>query len=365
MSQKGYIVVANIFGYTSFLNENELEHAQSIVDDLLNTLIENIKTPLIFSKTEGDSVFVYTQENGFIRGRTFMEAIENLYFTFAIMRETMHRNTVCPCRACRAINDLDLKFVIHYGTFSFTTINGKQDIIGPDVMTIRNLSKSPIPETTGVKGFAFITDACMEAMEIGEFAKNLNTYSESYEHIGTVSGFVYDLLPVWEDIREKNKRAVTPEDAWFVVDTFLPIPSAHAWEYITEPRFRRWWLKASKITLDGSERGRIGIGTTYICSHGKYKINQVIVDWRPFEYLTVDTVMPLKGIQRSTTKLTPEGSGTNVSWLFDKITGINSIHTFLLRSLFLSMKGSFKNRLIEGSESVREMIEREVGKQQL
>ncbi|MGI9553865.1 MAG: DUF2652 domain-containing protein [Thermodesulfobacteriota bacterium] len=362
MSQNGYIVVANIFGYTNFLNQTELDHAQSIIDDLLNTLIENIQPPLIFSKTESDSIFVYTPENSFIQNQTFMEAIENLYCLFVLTRETMHRNTVCPCKACKFMSDLDLKFVLHYGTYSFTTINGQQDLIGADVMTIRHLSKSPISDTTGVKGFAFITNICVQAMKIDDFAKSLKTYSESHEHIGIINGFIYDLYPVWEVMREKNKITVKPEDAWFVIDTFLPVTSALAWDYITEPGYRRWWLKASRITLDGNDKGRIGIGTTYICAHGRYKINQVIVDWRPFEYLTVDTVMPLKGIQRSTVKLTPDGNGTKISWLFERVTGLNSIHTFLLRTLFVSFKGLLINRLKQGSDSLQEVIKSEIGK---
>jgi len=360
MSQKGYILVTNIVGYTAFVNQTELEHAQSIIDDLLNTLIESFLPPLIFSKIEGDSIFAYTPENSFIKGQTFLEAIENLYCIFAITRESMHRNTFCPCKACKAMTDLDLKFVLHYGTYKFTTINSQQDLIGTDVMAIRHLSKSPILDATGIKGFAFITSDCVKALGIDDLAKSLKPYSETCEHIGIINGFVYDLYPVWEVAREQNKITVIPEDAWLVVDTFLPVPSALAWDYITEPRYRRWWLKASGITVDRNDNGRVGIGNTYICAHGRYKINQVIVDWRPFDYLTVDTIMPLKGLQRSTTKLTQHDSGTKISWYFERVIGLNSIHTFLLRLLFVSMKGILTKRLKRGSEIVREIIEKEV-----
>jgi len=359
MSQKGYILVTNIVGYTAFVNQTELEHAQSIIDDLLNTLIESFLPPLIFSKIEGDSIFAYTPENSFIKGQTFLEAIENLYCIFAITRESMHRNTFCPCKACKAMTDLDLKFVLHYGTYKFTTINSQQDLIGTDVMAIRHLSKSPILDATGIKGFAFITSDCVKALGIDDLAKSLKPYSETCEHIGIINGFVYDLYPVWEVAREQNKITVIPEDAWLVVDTFLPVPSALAWDYITEPRYRRWWLKASGITVDRNDNGRVGIGNTYICAHGRYKINQVIVDWRPFDYLTVDTIMPLKGLQRSTTKLTQHDSGTKISWYFERVIGLNSIHTFLLRLLFVSMKGILTKRLKRGSEIVREIIEKE------
>lgn len=360
MSQKGYILVANIFGYTAFLKQTELEHAQSIIDDLLNTLIESFQPPLIFTKIEGDSIFAYTPEDSFTKGQTLLEAIENLYCIFAITRESMQRNTVCPCKACKAITGLDLKLVLHYGTYSFTTVNSQQDLIGTDIMAIRHLSKSPIADDTGINGFAFITSDCVDALDINNFANGLKTYSDTCEHIGIINGFVYDLHPVWEIAHEQNKVTVIPEDAWLVVDTFLPVPSALAWEYITEPSYRRLWLKASGITIDRNENGRIGIGNTYICAHGKYKIDQVIVDWRPFDYLTVDTSMPLKGVQRSTVKLKEQDSGTKISWYFEKVTGLNSIHTFLLRLLSISFKGILSNRLKQGSETIREMIEKEV-----
>ena len=89
MSQKGYILVANIFGYTAFIQQTELEHAQSIIDDLLNILIESFPPPLIFSKIEGDSIFAYTSEDTFTNGQTFLEAIEYLYCNFALTRESL------------------------------------------------------------------------------------------------------------------------------------------------------------------------------------------------------------------------------------------------------------------------------------
>jgi len=359
MSQNGYIAVANIHGYTSFLIQSELDHAQSVIDDLLNTLIDNVCPPLIFSKTEGDSVFVHVPEKSFMQSQSLIEAIDNLYCIFTLTRENMHRNTVCTCKACKLIPELDLKFVLHYGTYSFTTINNQEDLIGADVMHVRQLSKSPISDAAGVKGFAYITNECIKAMDINNFTENLIKYSDSNDQTGVINGFIYDLCPVWEEMREHNKITANPEDTWFVLETILPVNSALAWDYITEPKYRRWWLKASNITLDGNETGRIGIGTTYICAHGRYKINQIIVDWRPFDYLTVDTVMPLKGLQRSTVKLIPEEGGTKISWVFEKVTGLNSIHTLLLRTLFVAFKGIFIKRLKQGSESVIEIIRSE------
>ncbi len=357
MTQKGYLVAANISGYEEFLTKAELEHAQSIVNDLVNTLIDGISHPLVFSKIEGNSIFLCSPEGSFVQGQTLLEIIENLYCTFARTLETMSRNTVCPCQACQLMSGLDLKFIVHYGTFSLTKIDGQHDLMGPDVMILRELFKSPISDAAGNNGYLFITSACTDAMGLSRLTDRMKTYSATFEDLGELKGLIHDLHAVWEREREQRRITIKPEDAWLQVETDLPVSSALAWEYVTEPNFRKQWLSASNVTAYTNDKGRMGIGTTYICSHGNYKINQVIVDWRPFEYLTVDTAMPMKGMQRNTTQLTPHGSGTRVSWRFDEITGRNRIHTLMLRMLLNSMKGKITSRLKEGGKKVLKMIE--------
>ncbi len=361
MSQQGYLVGANIAGYEVFLTEAELEHAQSIVNDLLNTLLDHIKPPLIFSKLEGEAIFVYAPEGSFLQGQTLLEVIEDLYCTFTTTLETMYRNTVCPCQACQLMNTLDLNFVVHYGTYSLTEIDGQQDLIGTDVMILRESFKSPIADAVGFKGCAFITTAGVDAMGLNGLIEGMKTYSASYENLGEIKGFVHDLHIVWERERERRRITVNPDDAWLEVETDLPVSSALAWEYVTEPKFRSWWLKANKVTANTNDKGRVGIGTTYICAHGKYKINQVIIDWRPFEYLTVDTALPMRGMQRHTTLLTPHDGGTRVSWRFDRIFGRNPIHTYMLRLLLNPLKSKITIGLKQGGAKVLEKIENHRG----
>jgi uncharacterized protein YndB with AHSA1/START domain len=357
MSQKGYLVAANISGYEEFLTKAELEHAQSIVNDLLNTIIDDIRDPLILSKLEGNSIFLYSPEGSFVQGQTLLEAIESLYCTFSRTLETMSRNTVCPCKACQLMSELDLKFLMHFGTFSLTEIDGQHDLMGRDVMILRELIKSPISDAAGNNGYVFVTDPCANAMGLNRSTDRMKTYSATFEKLGEVTGSIHDLHAVWEYQREQHRIMVKPEDTWLEVETVLPVSLALAWEYVTEPNFRKQWLSANTVTAHTNDKGRAGIGTTYVCAHGKYKINQVIIDWRPFEYLTVDSAMPMKGMQRHTTHLTPRGSGTRVSWRFDQVIGRNRIHTLMLRMLFNSMKWKISSRLKEGGKKVLKMIE--------
>jgi len=359
MSQKGYLLVANFEGYEAFLMHTEPEHAQSIVNDLINTLLDNIKPPLIFFKLEGGAVFVYTPAGSFIDRKTLLEVIENLYCTFARTLETMYRNTVCTCQACQHMTSLDLKFVIHYGAYSLTKIDDNEDLIGPDVLILRELFKNPIADQIGTTGYALLTEACVEAMELNSQTEGMKAYSAAFENLGGIKCFAQDLHPVWENERKRQLITVSPDDAWFEVETDLPVCTALAWEYVTEPEFRRQWLSANKVTAYTNDKGRVGFGTTYVCAHGKFKINQIIVDWCPFEYLTVDTALPMKGTQRHTIELTPHGDSTSVLWRFNRAEGQNRLHTLILRMLFNPMKGKLINQLKQGGEKVLEKIEQD------
>ncbi len=46
--QKGYLIIADISGYTAFLTQTELEHSQGILESLFQNLLEQMRPPLPF-----------------------------------------------------------------------------------------------------------------------------------------------------------------------------------------------------------------------------------------------------------------------------------------------------------------------------
>ena len=48
-------VIADISGYTSFLNAAELDHAQDILADLMDTVVRGLRPPFRLAKFEGDA----------------------------------------------------------------------------------------------------------------------------------------------------------------------------------------------------------------------------------------------------------------------------------------------------------------------
>ncbi len=56
---EGLLLIADITGYTAFLQESELEHAEDSLRSLLNLLLEQTGPPLVISRLQGDAVISY------------------------------------------------------------------------------------------------------------------------------------------------------------------------------------------------------------------------------------------------------------------------------------------------------------------
>ena len=66
-TRRGYLLLADISGYTAFLVGTELEHADAIVHELTALIRERLSPPMRFVKLEGDAVFCYADET-IVRG---------------------------------------------------------------------------------------------------------------------------------------------------------------------------------------------------------------------------------------------------------------------------------------------------------
>jgi hypothetical protein len=56
---QGILLIADISGYTIYLQGSGLEHAHGVLTDLLAVLVEGTWPPLAVSNLEGDAVFSY------------------------------------------------------------------------------------------------------------------------------------------------------------------------------------------------------------------------------------------------------------------------------------------------------------------
>lgn len=199
-TQTGYLMLADISGYTSFVAQTEIEHADMAISFLLETIIEKLSSLLTISKLEGDAVFAYVEESKLEEARSLLELIDQTYMAFRDKALTLYAGATCPCRACRALPTLDLKFMVHHGEFIIQQVAGIRDLLGTDVNLLHRLAKNSVSESTGWKGYALFTEQGLEHMQA---EKDLFLQQrESYEHLGKVETYVRDMHVRYEEMKD-------------------------------------------------------------------------------------------------------------------------------------------------------------------
>jgi len=352
MAERGYLVIADITGYTAFLSDSELEHAEDSLKDLLDLLIDQTKPPLVISRLEGDAVISYAPEASFLQGQTLVEIIENTYVAFREARQRMQLNTSCTCNACRNIPNLDLKFIVHHGAFVLQEMAGHTELVGSDVNMAFRLTKNSIAQDLGIEAYVAYTHPAVEALGIGEFCMTMRTHKEEYEHLGEVSLYVQDLQPIWQRESDRRRVFVEPDEAAFVLETEIPAEPALVWDYFTKPEYRSILLGSDSVEIRDKSVGRINEGAVYICAHGDAEVRQPVLDWRPFEYYTIESPAPAGTSITWTIRLIPTDQGTRVLSICGRLRGGNAIS----RSVVKLMTGMFARESQKGVDKLREVI---------
>ncbi|NUO82566.1 DUF2652 domain-containing protein [candidate division KSB1 bacterium] len=307
--QRGYFVLADISGYTSFMASNELDHVQGILNNILTLIIRHMTPTLTLIEVEGDAVFLYTPQSKMLRGETLLELVETTYITFRDRQKTMQRNATCSCNACQAIPSLDLKFIIHYGEYVLQEVMGHDKPIGSCVNLAHRLLKNKVSEATGWRGYALCSEPCLKQMEI--WPNSMYAEVETYEHLGEVQTYSMNLDVRYKELTEDRRTVLRAEEADVALTHHFPAPLPVVWEWLNDPPKRTIWMKGSSWAVKERPRGRTGPGTHNHCSN--YRFIEEILDWRPFEYFTVRYSRGLLKLI-ITGELKPTAEGTQIYW---------------------------------------------------
>ena len=271
-TQSGFLVIADIVGYTEFTLCSEIDHAEGVMKGLIGTLVESMQGPFEVAKLEDDAVFAHLPD-GRGSGQDPVAALDAVYIAFRDMLFQMQRSSGCPCHACSNIGALDLKMIVHHGTY------------------------------------AFVTDAALSAIRTGS-SRSTVPHEEALDQIGAVGGQVHDLQPVWEAHVANRFVRVEPEDAFLSVSEFIPLPPEEAWTFMHDDGNWAVWSESDETHVRRPASGHDGIGTRKHCIHGTDDIVHTIIDWRPYDYYTVDVFLNDAVRARHTAVLEPAEGGT-------------------------------------------------------
>ena len=291
--ESAYFVIADISGYTSFLAGVELDHAQDIIADLMDTVVKGLRPPFRLAKFEGDAAFVYAA-TAKIDGSMLQDLIEQAYFKFRRRLRDIKQASVCECKACAAMGDLDFKFVAHHGEMVKQKMGGREELAGRDVILVHRLLKNTVGEKIGSRAYAVYSDACVRAAGIDPAAQGLVEHHESIDIIGGVKLWLCDLDEAWRKENEQTRLEITREDAYAILEFDIAAPRQALWEYLTVPSlWQKWW--PTDALVEQSANRRRGVGTQVHCMHGKDAIIEELLDWRPFNYFTLSAQLPIPG----------------------------------------------------------------------
>jgi hypothetical protein len=221
------------------------------------------------------------------------------------------------------------------------------------------LLKNSISEATGFSAYAFFSQAAVDILPLGELTSGMVTHSEEYEHVGQITGYVHDLAPLWARERQRSRDFVSAADTWASVSFDLPVPPALAWDYLNEPKCACEWCGMDSITLTNLERGRLGVGSGRYCVHaqGKQVTVEQILDYQPFDYITVESTEPNGITSRTTTRIAAIPEGSRISWQMSAPIGRNPLHTFAVRSRMALKKREIIGGITLAGSRLRDMIE--------
>ena len=287
MANKGYFIITDISGYTEYLTESELDHAHEILQTLFDSQLEHIKFPLKISGFRGDAIFMYTPEACFVNPQSFIETLENLYIVFLETLQQMQFNTTCPCKACRNINKLDLKMCVHYGEYIIQKLGDREELLGADVIVPHRMLKNHVIEQTGIKSYDLFSEAAAQALGLHNLCEPLTSHKETYEHLGEVNILVHNLRSAWEKEQARKTNIVDPETAWIAIEIEVACPPSLIWDLVTTPHLEGPLLGLEYVKRIDDLGGRTRPDSKFHCAHSSGDFFNKVVDWKPFDYFTV------------------------------------------------------------------------------
>jgi hypothetical protein len=200
----GPLVMADISGYTGFLSQVTTAHADdafadgnvpdayALISSLLDTIVTAMTPPFTLAKIEGDAVFAYADSlDGFPHGADVLRCLGACYAGFRERLGSARDVWSCRCDACARVDTLDLKFVLHAGSFFIHPVAGGTELVGSEVVLVHRLVKNHARDLVGARPYAMFTSAAQQLLSIP--LDGTLELVEEYEHLSPVRTHVLPL----------------------------------------------------------------------------------------------------------------------------------------------------------------------------
>jgi class 3 adenylate cyclase len=200
-ADEGYLLLADISGYTSFMSGVEESHGvdfsggipagYGVLGAVLDAVVESVEPAFEVAKLEGDAVFaVASAANLDARGAEVLAQLQAVHHAFHAKRVEATRVVSHHCTACALVTGLDLKMVLHRGTAVRQGIGSRTELLGPAVNVAHRLLKNTIQARIGYRPYLFLTDAAAGPLGIAAVGV---AHLEEYADVGPIGGRIVEL----------------------------------------------------------------------------------------------------------------------------------------------------------------------------
>jgi hypothetical protein len=146
--KKVALVLVDISGYTRFIKHRQISllHAEQIITELIEAIIDTAEYPLTLNKLEGDAAFLYTpiEADESAVAQDVARQTVRFFEAFKRKRQEMIDGVSCPCDACTHIDVLELKAFLHVGEAVVKQVRQFEELAGEDVILVHRLLKNKV-----------------------------------------------------------------------------------------------------------------------------------------------------------------------------------------------------------------------------
>lgn len=190
--QPTFLLIADIAGYTQFMkfHRASLAHAQEIVAQLLEAVIDAASSRLTLAKLEGDAAFFYvTFPPRSEPGLEFVaEQAAAIYRAFHARVSDLKINNLCVCDGCVQAGNLKIKLVGHLGEAAVQKIKKLTELAGVDVILVHRMLKNDVP----IPEYMLMTEPVHERIDAA-LRERSASYPLELDDLGSVETFYVDL----------------------------------------------------------------------------------------------------------------------------------------------------------------------------
>jgi len=261
------ILIPDISGFTEFMSTTELSHSSRAINILMDAIVSAVNQEFEISNVEGDAVLM-VKKGPAPSKKEILDTCFNIFNAFHFRRKWLQQHAICPCKACRQISNLRLKFVAHHGALDEMKVGHFVTVSGTEVIVAHRLLKNSIPS----REYLLLTEQLLQraADSPGAIELEWANSSDEYPSIGKVK-YRFALLdeatnavPEPPPIENSYPTDATP---------FLEIPVAANFRDVymvimNIPGRHEWLPGLQKIEQDGPD---VFVGSLHYCTFENYR----------------------------------------------------------------------------------------------